>query len=158
MRWVYGGRVDTVRLNESLTVDSRVVHQLLVVVLLVARVLVENVQIVAESTHDEAVVELSHHLHPSKTLLHVTLPLSRHLAQFQRQLGLHDTLGRIGAIGLGLCEMRMKERLGLCRRGEVRLDGVPLAENGGGGNVGVERVVVGDEREDGGVALFLAWR
>lgn len=79
--------MNTIRLNESLTIDSRVVHQLFVVVLLVASVLVENVQIVAESTDDEAVVELSHHLHPSKAVLHITLPLIRHFAQFQRQLG-----------------------------------------------------------------------
>ena len=43
MRWVYGEWVETVQLNESLTVDSRVVHQLLVVVLFVASVLVEDV-------------------------------------------------------------------------------------------------------------------
>lgn len=43
MRWVYGEWAETIQLNESLTVDSRVVHQLLVVVLFVASVLVEDV-------------------------------------------------------------------------------------------------------------------
>ena len=95
MRWVYDGWDETVPLDESLTVDLRVVHQLLIVVLLVAGVLVENVQIVSESTDDEAVVELSHHFHPSEAVLHV-IPLQiDHFAQFQRQLRLHDTLGRI---------------------------------------------------------------
>lgn len=83
MRWVYDGRDETVPLNESLTVDLRVVHQLLVVVLLIASVLVENVQVVTESTDDEAVVELSHHFHPSEAVLHVISFQIDHFAQFQ---------------------------------------------------------------------------
>ena len=98
MRWVYDGGDETVPLNESLTVDLRVVHQLLVVVLLVASVLVENVQVVAESTDDEAVVELSHHFHPSEAVLPVISFQIDHLAQFQPQLRFHDALGRIGTL------------------------------------------------------------
>jgi len=61
-------------------------------------VLVENVQVITESTDDEAVVELSHHFHPSEAVLHIISFQIDHFAQFQRQLRLHNTLGGIGTL------------------------------------------------------------
>ena len=67
------GNTETSRiLDELLRVNRNFAHQMLVVRLFVAGMLVQNVQILVELAENEAVIELPNHFHFVKTVLHLS--------------------------------------------------------------------------------------